>query len=39
MQTITVDYIYSSLQVTVIVYKKEIKRKRKTKSTKLTKIL
>ena len=34
-QTITIHYIYNSLQVTVIVYKKEIKRKRKTKSTKI----
>ena len=33
--TITIHYIYNSLQVTVIVYKKEIKRKRKTKSTKI----
>ena len=33
-QTITIHYIYNSLQVTVIVYKKEIKRKRRTKSTK-----
>ena len=32
-QTIIVHYIYNSLQVTVIVYKKEIKRK--TKSTKI----
>ena len=28
-QTITIHYIYNSLQVTVIVYKKEIKRKRR----------
>ena len=34
-QTITIHYIYNSLQVTVIVYNKEIKRKRKTKSTKI----
>ena len=37
-QTITIDYIYNSLQVTVIVYKekKEInKKKGRTKSTKI----
>ena len=34
-QAITIHYIYNSLQVTVIVYKKEIKRKGRTKSTKI----
>ena len=31
----TLHYIYNSLQVTVIIYKNEIKRKGKTKSTKI----